>query len=93
MMARLIRVPIPELSEERRKELGKVARRMAEDQRVAVRNIRREANDQIKSLQKNGKITEDERDGALHEVQTATDDSIKKIDALTAGKEAEILEV
>ena len=77
---RVIRVPIPELSEERRKELGKVARRMAEDQRIAIRNIRREANDQTKTLQKKGTITEDERDSTLEEVQSSTDQSIHKID-------------
>ena len=59
---RLIRVPIPELSEERRKEMVKMAGRTTEEQRVAIRNIRRDANDQIKSSQKSGDITEDERD-------------------------------
>ncbi len=77
---RVVRVPIPELSEERRKELLKVAKRMAEDQRVAVRNVRREANDHIKSLQKSNNITEDDRDGALQDVQKTTDEYIKKID-------------
>ena len=90
---RVIRVPIPELTEERRKEISKVARRMAEDQRVAIRNVRREANDQVKALQKDSKITEDERDGALDDIQKSTDDYIKKVDGLLDAKEKELMEV
>jgi ribosome recycling factor len=90
---RLIRVPIPELSEERRREMVKMAGRATEEQRVAVRNIRRDANDQIKGLQKNGDITEDERDSALEDIQNATDEHIRKMDEMLAAKEKEILEV
>lgn len=90
---RLIRVPIPELSEERRKEMVKVAGRTTEEQRVAIRNIRREANDQIKGLQKKSEITEDERDAALEDIQKSTDGHIKKMDDLLVNKEKEILEV
>lgn len=90
---RLIRIPMPELSEERRRELTKVAHRMAEDARVAIRNIRREANEQVKALQKDSKISEDERDEALREIQNFTDDYIKKIDDLVAAKEKEIMTV
>jgi len=90
---RLIRVPIPELSEERRKELVKVAGRSTEEQRVAVRNVRREANDQLKSLQKNSKITEDDRDDSLEEVQKLTDDHIKKMDTMLSAKDAEVMAV
>jgi ribosome recycling factor len=90
---RLIRVPIPELNEERRDELSKLARRMAEEARVAVRNIRRDANDQVKQLEKNGKITEDDRDEALKEIQKSTDDSIEKVDELLKTKESEISEI
>jgi ribosome recycling factor len=90
---RVIRVPIPELNQERRTELTKVARRMTEEGRVAVRNVRREANDQIKALQKDGKVTEDDRDGALKEIQDLTDSYIEKIDALLTEKEAEIMAV
>ena len=90
---RLIRVPIPELSEERRKEMVKVAGRTTEEQRVAIRNIRRDANDQIKGLQKNGDITEDERDSALDDIQKSTDEHIKKMDESLAAKEKDILEV
>ena len=90
---RVIRVPIPELSEERRKDLMKVAKRMSEDQRVAIRNVRREANDAIKELQKNSKISEDERDGGLEEIQKYTDEYIKKIDDMLAAKEKDVMEV
>jgi len=90
---RVVRVPIPELTEERRKELAKVARRMAEEARVAVRNIRREANDQIKHLQKEGKITKDGREDALGSVQKDTDGHIEKVDACLAAKEEEIMAV
>jgi ribosome recycling factor len=90
---RLIRVPIPELSEERRKEMVKMAGRTTEEQRVAIRNIRRDANDQVKGLQKKGDITEDERDSALDDIQKSTDEHIGKMDELLASKEEEILEV
>ena len=90
---RVIRIVIPELSEERRKELAKVAKRMSEEARVAVRNIRRESNEQVKSLQKEGKITEDERDQGLAQIQKETDSYIAKIDAVLAAKEKEVLVV
>ncbi len=90
---RLIRVPIPELSEERRKDMVKMAGRVTEEQRVAVRNIRRDANDQIKSFQKNGDVTEDERDAALDQIQKSTDEHIKKMDTMLAAKEKDIMEV
>lgn len=90
---RVIRVPIPELSEERRKELLKVAKRMAEDQRIAIRNVRRDANDTIKNLQKDSTISEDERDAALDDIQKFTDDGIKKIDQMLSDKEQDVMEV
>ncbi len=90
---RIIRIPIPELSEERRREMVKAARRMAEDARVAIRNIRREANEQIKALQKKGDITEDERDAGLEDIQKFTDDYTAKVDALLEAKEKELMEV
>ena len=90
---RVIRIVIPELSEERRKELAKVAKRMSEEGRVAVRNIRRESNEQIKALQKDGKITEDERDKGLAQIQKETDSYIARIDATLAAKEKEVLVV
>ncbi len=90
---RLIRVPIPELSEERRKEMVKMAGRVTEEQRVSIRNIRRDANEQVKGLQKSGDATEDERDAALGDIQKATDERIKKMDAMLAAKEKEIMAV
>ena len=88
-----MRVPIPELDEERRKEIVKVARRHAEDARVSVRNVRRDANDAIKALQKDGKVSEDQRDQALKRIQTDTDGAIAKIDAELKAKEAEVMAV
>lgn len=90
---RVIRIIIPELSEERRKELVKVAKRMAEEGRVAIRNIRREANEHIKALQKDGKITEDERDQGLDQIQKETDAHIRKVDDTFAAKEKEVMAV
>jgi ribosome recycling factor len=90
---RIIRVPIPELSEERRRDLDKVVKGMAEEGRVAIRNIRREANEHIKKIQKEGKITEDEMVHSEKEVQVKTDDYIKEIDKLLAKKEKEIIEI
>ncbi len=90
---RVVRVPIPELSEERRKDMTKMAKRMAEEGRVAIRNIRRDSNDQAKSLQKSGKATEDDRDEALKDIQKSTDSYIKQIDAALNAKESEIMEV
>jgi ribosome recycling factor len=90
---RVIRVPIPDLSEERRGELGKVAKRMSEDARVAVRNERRDANERIKALQKSGKISEDAREEALKQIQKDTDDYIARIDEHLKSKEEEIMAV
>ena len=90
---RVIRIVIPELSEERRKEMTKIAKRMAEDGRVAVRSVRRESNEQIKALQKSGKITEDERDQGLTQIQKDTDNYIAKIDQSFAAKEKEMMAV
>jgi ribosome recycling factor len=90
---RLIRIVIPELSEERRKELAKVLKRLAEEARVAIRNVRREANDRIKVLQKQSAITEDERDQALEQIQKDTDGYVAKVDETLAAKEREIMVV
>lgn len=90
---RLIRVPIPELNQERRQELTKVLRRMAEESRVAVRNVRRDANEAIKKLQKDSKITEDERTKALADIQKDTDKEVSEIDRLVKAKEEEIMAV
>lgn len=90
---RVIRIVMPELSEERRKEMVKVAKRMSEEGRVGVRNVRRDTNEAIKTLQKNGKISEDERDKALEDIQKWTDDYIKKIDTMLAAKEKDVMAV
>ena len=90
---RVLRITIPELNEERRKEIVKVAKRQAEDQKVAMRNVRRDANDAVKKLQKDGKITEDERDQALEMIQQATDEGVARIDAELKAKEAEVMAV
>ncbi len=90
---RVVRIPIPELSEERRKEIVKVAKRESEEARVAIRNIRRDTNEAIKALQKDAAITEDERDRSLDTVQKNTDASIAKVDAELKNKETEVMAV
>jgi len=86
----VIRVPLPELSEERRKELVKVAGKYAEQGRVAIRNIRRDGMDQIKSIEKAGHVSEDESHRLTDEVQKVTDEFIKKVDDALSHKEKEI---
>ena len=90
---KVIRIAIPPLTEERRKELVKVARKMAEDNKVAVRNIRRDANDMLKDLKKEKEVTEDELYRSQEEVQKITDQFISQVDELCAAKETEILEI
>ncbi|MDN5346677.1 MAG: ribosome recycling factor [Clostridia bacterium] len=89
----VIRLVIPQLTEERRNELVKVARKKAEEFRVQVRNARREANDKLKSKEKSGEISEDEARRAQEKVQKLTDNYIQNIDKILAAKEAEIMEV
>jgi ribosome recycling factor len=89
----LIRLSIPALTEERRKELVKLVKKYAEEAKVAVRNIRRDGNDDLKKLEKNGDITEDELRSNTDEVQKLTDDYIVKIDQVAKDKEKEIMEV
>jgi ribosome recycling factor len=90
---KLIRLPIPQLTEERRKELVKVARQMVEDGRVAVRNVRRDVMHHLKELVDNGDVGKDEEHRAEESVQKLTDDHTHKIDDLLKRKEEEILEV
>ncbi len=90
---KLIRVPVPALTEERRKEMVKHLNRALEEHRTAVRNIRRDGNDLIKKALKDKKITEDEERGALEQIQKLTDDEIKKMEELAKGKEKEVLSV
>ena len=86
-----LRIPIPDLTEERRKELAKLASQYAEKARVAVRNVRRDGNDALKTDEKKGLFGEDERKRHENEVQKLTDSTIAEIDAAAAGKEKEIL--
>ena len=89
----LLRVPMPALTEERRKELTKVVRHAGEEARIAVRNVRRDANEHAKKLLKDKEISEDDERRSLDELQKLTDRTIAEIDRLTSGKEAEILAV
>ncbi|MEK8085065.1 ribosome recycling factor [Aquabacterium sp. A3] len=89
----LIRVPMPPLTEERRKELTKVVRSEGEDAKVAIRNLRRDANEQAKKLLKDKQITEDEERRSQDEVQKLTDRTIAEIDKLVQAKEAEVMAV
>jgi ribosome recycling factor len=90
---KIIRITIPRLTEERRKELVKVVRKMAEGAKVAVRNIRREANEQLKTLEKDKKISQDQLRQWMDKVQISTDKFIKKVDETLSTKEKEILEI
>jgi ribosome recycling factor len=90
---KVIRVSIPPLTEERRKELVKVAKNNAEQSRVAVRNIRRDGNEELKKLRKDGKITEDEESKFSEELQKLTDSYIGKVNQILEEKEKEIMEV
>ena len=90
---KIIRITIPRLTEERRKELVKVVKKMAEGAKVAVRNIRREANDQLKGWEKNKKISQDQLHQWMDKVQKSTDQFIEKVDTILAAKEKEILEI
>lgn len=89
----IIRLPLPELTEQRRKELLRVAKGYAEDSRVAVRNLRRDALESYKKLEKDKKISEDESRRRQETVQKQTDRSVKTIDEMLAAKEKEILQV
>ena len=88
-----IRLVIPPVTEDRRKELTKTVKKMGEESKVAIRNLRRDANDHLKKMEKNHEITEDESKKAQDDVQKATDKVIKEIDEIVAAKEKEILEV
>jgi len=89
---RVIKLPIPPLTEERRKELVKIARKMAEDSRVALRNIRRDHNDSLKKLEKDKALSEDDLKRFQKKLQDLTDEEIKKLDDILSKKEKEILE-
>ena len=90
---RVIRLVVPELNEDRRKELTKVVRKSAEDSKVACRNIRRDAMEQFKKMKKDGEITEDDQRKAEDEMQKVTDNAIKEMDKIATEKEKEIMSV
>ena len=90
---KLIRVPVPALTQERRQEMVKHLHKVLEEHRTAVRNIRRDGNDAIKKAMKDKKITEDEEKRALDEIQKLTDDEIKKMEEMSKANEKEVLEI
>lgn len=89
----VIRIPIPQLTEERRQSLVKVAKKVGEDGKIAIRNIRRDANEKLKKAEKDHDISEDAMHTAQDDVQKLTDDFVKKIDEILTWKEKEILEI
>ena len=90
---KVIRLVLPELNEERRKELTKLVRKTAEESKVAIRSIRRDAVEQVKKMKKKSEITEDDQKKAEDEIQKLTDNNIKDVDKITAEKEKEIMDV
>src|SRR6202453_3023225 len=90
---KLVRVPVPALTEERRKDMVKHLHRILEEHRTAVRNVRRDGNDAIKKAMKDKKVTEDEERGALEQIQKLTDDEIKKMEELAKNKEKEVMSI
>ena len=90
---KLIRVPVPALTEERRRDMVKHLHKILEDHRTAIRNIRRDGNDAIKKAMKDKKITEDDEKRSLEEIQKLTDDEIKKMEEMSKAKEKEVMEI
>lgn len=90
---KIIRISIPPLTEERRKELVKVAKKYTEDAKIAIRNVRRDMNDALKKMEKDKEISEDDQRRSEADVQKMTDDYVKKADEVMAAKEKEILEI
>jgi len=89
----LLRVPVPELNEERRREINKVAAKYAEQARIAVRNVRRDGMDEIKQMEKDGELSQDEAKRRSDQVQKLTDDFVDQIDSMLQSKEQEIMQV
>ena len=89
----LLRIPLPDLSEERRQELSKIAAKYAENAKIAVRNVRRDGMDTTKKMEKDGDVSQDDRHIYDEEIQTITNKSINKIDELLSSKEVEIMQV
>src|SRR5579862_598659 len=90
---KMIRIPIPPLTEERRKDMVKHLNKILEEHRTAVRNIRRDGNDAIKKAMKDKKISEDDEKRSMEEIQKLTDDEIKKMEEMSKGKEKEVMEI
>lgn len=90
---KVIRLPIPPLTEERRKELVKLVKKLGEDGKIAIRNVRRECNDELKKGEKSGGFSEDETQRGMKKTQDITDEYIEKINVIIEGKEKEILEI
>ena len=90
---KVVRLAIPQLTEERRKELTKTVKKMGEDTKVAVRNLRRDSNDELKKEEKAGELTEDDLKGELEDVQKKIEKAIKEIDGIISNKEKELMEV
>ena len=90
---KVVRLAIPQVTEERRKELTKTVKKMGEDTKVAVRNLRRESNEELKKQEKAGELTEDDLKDGMNDVQKAIDEAIKNIDEIVADKEKEIMEI
>ena len=90
---KIIRIPVPPLTEERRKEMVKHLHRVLEDHRTAIRNIRRDGNEAIKKAMKDKKISEDDERSSLEQIQKLTDDEIKKMEEMSKAKEKEVLEI
>ncbi len=90
---KVIRLVFPQLTEERRKEINKNISKMSEEAKVAIRNIRRDANDKSKTMKKNSEMTEDEQKQSDKDIQTLTDKYIKEVEVITAAKEKEIMEI
>lgn len=88
-----VRLAIPQLTEERRKDLTRLIKRMGEESKVAIRNLRREANDILKKAEKQGDLTEDDLKKELDEIQSLTDDGVKEVDDIIANKEKELMEL
>lgn len=89
----VIRIPLPPLTEERRKDLGRIVHQEGENAKIAIRNIRRDANHHIKELLKEKEISEDDERRAEHDIQSVTDVAVKKVDEIVAEKEQELLEI
>lgn len=90
---KIVRIPLPPMTEERRKELVKLVKKMGEETKIAVRNHRRDANDELKQLEKGKSLSEDETKKALELVQKKTDDKVLEVDKVIAGKEKEIVTI